>query len=129
MNTLPHKVQAAVGGFLLVFAFSWSLKATDALCDTSLNPAPQSAQDKTAGPDMQANSKLIGPAAPAEQEADRQNTNRALTENSWDFADPEGVPGFGPLDPADAQLLLLLFDNSAEKPQSNHQHSMAAPDH
>ena len=29
-----------------------------------------------------------------------------LAENAWDFTAPDGVPGFGPLDPADAPQLL-----------------------
>ena len=32
-----------------------------------------------------------------------------LAENSWDFAAPDGVPGFGSLDPAEARYLLRLL--------------------
>jgi hypothetical protein len=32
-----------------------------------------------------------------------------LSENSWDFTAPQGVPGFGPLSPEDAQRLLAAL--------------------
>jgi hypothetical protein len=35
-----------------------------------------------------------------------RNIGAGLAENAWDFTAPDGVPGFGPLDPADAPQLL-----------------------
>ncbi len=35
-----------------------------------------------------------------------------LSENSWDFTNPEAIPGFSPLAPADAKKLLADFLNS-----------------
>ena len=43
-----------------------------------------------------------------------------LSENSWDFTAPDGVPGFGPLDPAEVPRLLaeVFGTDTREKVQS-----------
>jgi hypothetical protein len=38
-----------------------------------------------------------------------------LSENAWDFTAPNGVPGFGPLDPAEARKLLELVGQTAAR--------------
>ncbi|HWP25833.1 MAG TPA: DUF3306 domain-containing protein [Xanthobacteraceae bacterium] len=39
-----------------------------------------------------------------------------LSENSWDFTAPQGVPGFAPLSPEDAQRLLAAFTGRTPVP-------------
>jgi hypothetical protein len=38
-----------------------------------------------------------------------RHIGQGLTENSWGFAAPDGVPGFGSLDPTEARHLLTLL--------------------
>ena len=40
----------------------------------------------------------------------------AVSENAWNFNTPNGVPGFGPMDPAEAQRRLALLTGSSSKP-------------
>lgn len=42
-----------------------------------------------------------------------------LSENSWDFTAPHGVPGFGPLSPEDAQRLLAAFMGQPQQSSAN----------
>jgi hypothetical protein len=38
-----------------------------------------------------------------------------LSENSWDFTAPDGVPGFGPLSPDDASRLMARYSGKAKE--------------
>lgn len=50
---------------------------------------------------------FLSTAAQATDEASDMPASN-LAENAWDFTDPNGVPGFGPITEADVQRLLNL---------------------
>jgi hypothetical protein len=47
-----------------------------------------------------------------------------LSENSWDFNAPDGMPGFGPIDPAEVERLIARF---AGKPETAAAHDVVSP--
>jgi hypothetical protein len=92
-------VVAAAGVVALgLLAFPFSPKAIHGLPDHR----PATAVQKQAVPDSEGHpaSAALRPASPA---------SSGLAENSWDFNAPDGVPGFGPLDPAEAGRLAKML--------------------
>ena len=51
-----------------------------------------------------------------------------LSENAWDFTAPDGVPGFGALDPADAKRLLAQVFGGEDRKESEATLATAEPD-
>jgi hypothetical protein len=81
--------------------------------------AAQPERHKQAAPDSAARpvSAALRPmlTGQAESTTERAAVDRpgdaGLAENSWDFNAPDSVPGFGPLDPAEARRLAkMLFE-------------------
>ena len=86
----------------------WTLLATDIWPGAPFAPTPPDIRESV-------QSAALAPVAPSAERPTSDGSggphivDTALAENSWDFTDPAGVPGFGPLDPADAERLLKLM--------------------
>jgi len=85
----------------------------------TVSPISQSVGSSDFPPEIQSAAVLIDAPTPGEQTKDAPTVyhyvGSDLAENSWDFTDPKGVPGFGRLDPADAQRLLALVGHRSER--------------
>ena len=92
----------ACAGFLIItlFAHPWTLLADQR---AGSEPARRAVEPGV-------RSAALTPPASAPDRASMVggggSIGGGLAENAWDFTAPNGVPGFGPLDPADARQLL-----------------------
>jgi hypothetical protein len=112
---------AAVGIPVVLWAIPWYPPAVNmaphvAVVPTA-SPSSQSVGSSDFRREIQSAAVVIDAPTPGEQTKDALTVyhyvGSGLAENSWDFTDPEGVPGFGRLDPADAQRLLTLVGHQS----------------
>jgi hypothetical protein len=104
-------------GALSLVAFPWTLMAVDALPKRPVltTPGEQPTQTEPEGRSGKL-SAVVRSASPGlrapnpEAATTHRHIGAGLAENSWDFNAPDGVPGFGPLDPADARRVLELLE-------------------
>ena len=106
-------VVAAAGVVALsLLAFPFSPHAVHIAPDNRPAPAAQPERHKQVGPGSVAHpvSATLRSALTVQRKSavDRPE-DAGLAENSWDFNAPDGVPGFGPLDPAEARRLAKML--------------------
>jgi len=119
MKKRRSRVLVAVGIPLLLLAIPWYPHAVNMSQDVAVTadtpPISQNADGSVFARGGQSGAMAFAVPRQSVQTKDApavyQYVGSGLAENSWYFTDPEGVPGFGPLDPDDAQRLLTLIDH------------------
>lgn len=113
----------AVGIPVLLWAIPWYPPAVNMAPRVAVVPTASPISQSMGSPnfpqEIQSAAVVIDAPTPGEPTKDAPTVyhyvGSGLAENSWDFTDPEGVPGFGRLDPADAQRLLMLVGHRSRR--------------
>ena len=111
----PLAVAAVIAG-LIALSLLWRLPL-DNVQPGRVSPAfhpvgPQSAAIALPAPDSD---REVVDRAKSNHSENRRGVDIGLVENSWDFTAPDGVPGFGTLDPAESERLLQLLVESPKR--------------